>query len=578
MRTVPASLNVEVLQAFYRKHGREALIARIPALLKEHGFLVLCEKLEEKYKEHPAEAWHASLRRARVLYDFPENNHPMQGPLELQSGAIVLRAGEEVCITDASRPAPGWCLGYSAAVANPKIGTFPLAFTSAGGATSTKQSERGNLKVRARRPRSADVLEHASLGERAPVVASSVPAHWGPQGSASSSARGRRRGPKGCSGTGVPTASGDPAWAQYRENLGTHEHTKRCGVSPGATLRNSRKSCGEQSALTPWRGEAWGESSGASTEARGRGSSSETMQPLVGSSHGLGGGEQRKPTRGGGSARAMAHHPRTDGHTQRVAMTTEQSRVRFAAKPPRFTAEQRQKTRALYKEPADEPGPEPEWADDLVVTVRYIPTLYASTDTPNSVTLVADDDVRISEIKLMLQRQLGVAANRMRLAHGETGEVLQDGKTLKDYGISSDITLDGIWSFKDQTHNPQLAQGLQDTDERHQWSYARHGRHQPLQVARGHAGTREGKAAAIAIDEYEAGRQSAPTDGETTYEGGWYSGSNAGRAEPHGFPGGYYGDDSGGGAAEAAGEEKENKAAWTGAGAVGLRQNPAHFL
>ena len=32
MRTVPASLNVEVLQAFYRKHGREALTARIPAL------------------------------------------------------------------------------------------------------------------------------------------------------------------------------------------------------------------------------------------------------------------------------------------------------------------------------------------------------------------------------------------------------------------------------------------------------------------------------------------------------------------------------------------------------------------
>ena len=33
-------------------------------------------------------------------------------------------------------------MGYGAAMTNPKIGTFPLAFTSAGGATSTKQSEK----------------------------------------------------------------------------------------------------------------------------------------------------------------------------------------------------------------------------------------------------------------------------------------------------------------------------------------------------------------------------------------------------------------------------------------------------
>jgi hypothetical protein len=65
-------------------------------------------------------------------------------------------------------------------------------------------------------------------------------------------------------------------------------------------------------------------------------------------------------------------------------------------------------------EPPDDPGPDPDWADDLVVTVRYIPTLYVSTDTPNSITLVADKTKRISDIKLMLQKELGVAAHRMR--------------------------------------------------------------------------------------------------------------------------------------------------------------------
>ena len=70
----------------------------------------------------------------------------------------------------------------------------------------------------------------------------------------------------------------------------------------------------------------------------------------------------------------------------------------------------------------------------------------------------------------MLQQQLGVGANRIRLAHGaaprkrppqsgeapppETGEVLQDGKSLRDYGITSEthksVVLDGHWSFKDQ--------------------------------------------------------------------------------------------------------------------------------
>jgi hypothetical protein len=417
MRTVPASLHGEVLSDFYRKHGRAALIPRIPALLKEHGFVVLCEKLEEKYGKHPAELWNASLRRARVLYDFPENGHPMVGPLELQSGAIVLRAGDEVCITDSSRPAPGWCMGYSAAMTNPKIGTFPLAFTSAGGATSTKQSEKGNLKVRARQPRAADVLEDAALGERAPIVARSVPAHWGPPQSATSN---RQRGPKGCYGTQVATASGDPAWAQYRENLATHVHVKRCGEGvPGVPLLTSRKSCTEQSTLTPWRGEAWSDdkkSRSASSRASNPGSAlaNEMVQPMVGSSQGLGGGERRKPTRGGGPARAMAHHPRTDAHTQRVASVADESRLRFAPKPPRFTAEQRRRGRVKLGEPPDDPGPDPDWADDLVVTVRYIPTLYVSTDTPNSITLVADKTKRISDIKLMLQKELGVAAHRMR--------------------------------------------------------------------------------------------------------------------------------------------------------------------
>ena len=417
MRTdVPASLHGEALTLFYSKRGRAALIPRIPALLKEHGFEVLCEKLEEKYGEHPAQLWNASLRRARVLYDFPENGHPMVGPLELQSGAIVLRAGDEVCITDSSRPAPGWCLGYSAAVANPKIGMFPRAFTTAGGATSTKQSEKGNLKVRARQPRAADLLEDAALGERAPIVSRSVPAHWGPRQRATPN---RQRGPKGCFGTQMMTAIGDPAWAQYRENLATHAHGKRCGETPGVPLPNSRKSCAEQSVLTPWRGEAWSDEK-KSRFARNLVSNpdselaTEMVQPMVGSSQGLGGGERRKPTRGGGPARSMAHHPRTDGHAQRVASVTEASRLRFAPKPPRFTAEQRRRGRVKLGEPPDDPGPDPDWADDLVVTVRYIPTLYVSTDTPNSITLVADKTKRISDIKLMLQKELGVAAHRMR--------------------------------------------------------------------------------------------------------------------------------------------------------------------
>jgi hypothetical protein len=163
------------------------------------------------------------------------------------------------------------------------------------------------------------------------------------------------------------------------------------------------------------------------------------------------------------------------------------------------------------------------------------------------------------------------------LAHGKTGEALQDGMTLQDYGIESDITLDGIWSFKDQTHNPQLVKGLVHTDERHQWSYARQGRHQPLQVARDHHRTRHARATAIAVTEHEAGRQSAPSDGATTYEGGWYSGSDAGRKPPNGFPGGHYGDQQ----QEQSNLEQEpgsRRIAWTGAGVVGLRpENPAHF-
>lgn len=149
--------------------------------------------------------------------------------------------------------------------------------------------------------------------------------------------------------------------------------------------------------------------------------------------------------------------------------------------------------------------------------------------------------------------------------------------TLEDYNIESDITLDGIWSFKDQTHNPQLVKNLAHTDERHQWSYARHGHHQPLLVARDHHRTRQAQPTAIAITEYEEGRQSAPPDGATTSEGGWYSGSDAGRKVPNGFPGGYYGDQP----QEQQDQVREvgprRRLAWTGAGPVGLRQNPAHF-
>ena len=161
------------------------------------------------------------------------------------------------------------------------------------------------------------------------------------------------------------------------------------------------------------------------------------------------------------------------------------------------------------------------------------------------------------------------------LAHGKTGEALRDGMTLQDYDIHSDITLDGIWSFKDQTHNPQLVKGLTHTDERHQWSYARQGRHQPLQVARDHHRTRPGKSAALAVKEYQEGRQSAPSDGATTYEGGWYSGSDAGRKAPHGFPGGYYGNQQQD--QDDVEQNLQRQVAWTGAGAVGLRPNPAHF-
>ena len=66
------------------------------------------------------------------------------------------------------------------------------------------------------------------------------------------------------------------------------------------------------------------------------------------------------------------------------------------------------------------------------------------------------------------------------VAHGDTGEVLQDGLSLQDYGITQDVVLDGEWSFKDQTHNPQLALQLPPDHERHQWSFARQGSHQPL--------------------------------------------------------------------------------------------------
>jgi|EP01049_Picozoa_sp_SAG25_P006242 hypothetical protein len=55
-------------------------------------------------------------------------------------------------------------------------------------------------------------------------------------------------------------------------------------------------------------------------------------------------------------------------------------------------------------------------------------------------------------------------------------------RCLADYGITEDVVLDGYWSFKDQTHNPQLALQLPPEHERHRWSYARQGSHQPLVV------------------------------------------------------------------------------------------------
>lgn len=50
--------------------------------------------------------------------------------------------------------------------------------------------------------------------------------------------------------------------------------------------------------------------------------------------------------------------------------------------------------------------------------------------------MTADQDDRIDSIKQQLQFYLGVAATRMRLLDGETGEVLQDGRSLSDYGIT----------------------------------------------------------------------------------------------------------------------------------------------
>ena len=160
---VPASLRDAALRRFYEKHDRSKL-GRIPALLTEHGYELLGEKLEEKYGEHPSALWHGSLTEATALFDFPENGHPMVGPLQLQSGAIVLREGDRVCITDKTRPAPGWVMGYNTAGPAPTIGCFPIAFTSAGGQAGAKPKRR-------RRPRSAAaLLEHGAQGERAPAV------------------------------------------------------------------------------------------------------------------------------------------------------------------------------------------------------------------------------------------------------------------------------------------------------------------------------------------------------------------------------------------------------------------------
>ena len=77
-----------------------------------------------------------------------------------------------------------------------------------------------------------------------------------------------------------------------------------------------------------------------------------------------------------------------------------------------------------------------------------------------------------------------------------------------------------------QTHNPQLAQQLPLTHERHQWSYARQGRHQPLAVAREQDRVRQGQASGIAQEEWEVGRISGTRDGKGKLQpsdaGGWH--------------------------------------------------------
>jgi hypothetical protein len=84
----------------------------------------------------------------------------------------------------------------------------------------------------------------------------------------------------------------------------------------------------------------------------------------------------------------------------------------------------------------------------MQVTVRFIPTLYVSTDTPNSITMTADKDDRIDSIKQKLQYYLGVGATRIRLLNGETGEILQDGRSLRDHGIITVCHLPLVSAFR----------------------------------------------------------------------------------------------------------------------------------
>eukprot|EP01052_Picozoa_sp_SAG31_P036196 SAG31_NODE_4480_length_3200_cov_1.900355_3_plen_136_part_00 len=53
-----------------------------------------------------------------------------------------------------------------------------------------------------------------------------------------------------------------------------------------------------------------------------------------------------------------------------------------------------------------------------------------------------------------------MAATRIRLLDGSTGEILQDGRSLAEYGIERDTVLDGQWSFADQVSDVHISLAL----------------------------------------------------------------------------------------------------------------------